>query len=222
MRPAILFDLFAPVTKLPGVGPRIADMIEKIAGARIIDLLWHLPTGVIDRRYRPKIAQAEPGRIATLIVRIDAHVAPRSPRQPYKVRCIDDTGFLHLVFFHARPDYLKKQLPEGEIRVISGTVESFAGEAQMTHPDHIGTLADLEAVAGVEPVYRLTAGLTLKTIGKAVRGALDMTPDLPEWIDAAWLERQGWASWHTSLRRVHEPENESDLDPQTPVRRRLA
>jgi ATP-dependent DNA helicase RecG len=65
MRPAILFDLFAPVTALPGIGPRLGPLIEKAAGPRVVDLLWHLPTGLIDRRYSPKISALEAGPIAS-------------------------------------------------------------------------------------------------------------------------------------------------------------
>ena len=180
MRPQILFDLFVPVTTLAGVGPRIAKLIERAAGAQVVDLLWHLPSGLIDRRYSPKLGEATPGRIATLTVRVAAHMAPRSKRQPYKIRCLDDSGEIDLVFFHARPDYLARALPEGEVRVVSGTVEDFNGQLQMTHPDHIGTLEEAAAVGGVEPVYRLTAGLTLNTVGRAVRAALAKAPELPE------------------------------------------
>ena len=215
MRPQILFDLFSPVTRLTGVGPRIAALIEKVAGPHIVDLLWHLPTGLIDRRYRPPIARAEPGRIATFEVRVDSHLPGRSQRQPYKVRCADDTGFLHLVFFHPRRDYLEKALPIGEVRLVSGRVEEFNGELQITHPDHIGTLAEEATVAGVEPVYPLTAGLSLKVLGKAIRGALSEAPDLPEWQDPALRDREKWPSWRTALTVAHAPQDERDLLPDS-------
>jgi len=222
MRPQILFDLFVPVTTLAGVGPRIAKLIERAAGAQVVDLLWHLPSGLIDRRYSPKLGEATPGRIATLTVRVAAHMAPRSKRQPYKIRCLDDSGEIDLVFFHARPDYLARALPEGEVRVVSGTVEDFNGQLQMTHPDHIGTLEEAAAVGGVEPVYRLTAGLTLNTVGRAVRAALAKAPELPEWIDASWLARQEWLPWRAALEAVHAPEDEADLLPTASPRMRLA
>ncbi|MGE5146778.1 MAG: ATP-dependent DNA helicase RecG, partial [Candidatus Eiseniibacteriota bacterium] len=192
------------------------------AGAKLVDLLWHLPTGIIDRRYSPKIMEAEPGRIATMVVRIDAHIAPPNRRLPYKVRCVDDTGFLHLVYFHANADYLKRALPEGETRVVSGKVDHFNNEVQITHPDYVGTLEELETLRAVEPVYPLTAGLTPKTLAKAIKGALDKAPDLEEWIDAATARQQGWPAWRAALRLAHAPQAESDLAPTTPQRRRLA
>ncbi|HJO69451.1 MAG TPA: ATP-dependent DNA helicase RecG, partial [Rhodospirillales bacterium] len=90
------------MTSLAGVGPRIAALIERVAGARVANLLWHLPTGLIDRRYTPLIAEARAGAVATLTVTVDRHLVPRNRRQPYKVLCFDETGSIALVFFHAR------------------------------------------------------------------------------------------------------------------------
>jgi ATP-dependent DNA helicase RecG len=222
LRPEILFPLFAPATSLPGIGPRLAKAVEKAAGPQVRNLLWHLPVGIIDRRYAPTIGEARPGSIATITVQVAAHRRPSNPRQPYRVRCFDRSGEMDLVFFHARPDYLHKVLPEGETRVVSGRVEIFRDAVQMTHPDHIGTLAELERLQTVEPVYRLTAGLTRKPLARAIAAALDRAPDLPEWIDAALLKREGWMSWRESLRAAHAPADEAALDPGTPARARLA
>jgi ATP-dependent DNA helicase RecG len=138
------------------------------------------------------------------------------------VRCRDETGFIHLVFFNARPDYLLTALPVGETRVVSGRVNRFEAELQMTHPDYIVPLTELQSLQKVEPVYPLTAGLTPKVLGKAIREALARAPELPEWIDPAYLKREGWPPWRASLQTVHQPEGESDLALDTPARQRLA
>ncbi|HLI11406.1 MAG TPA: ATP-dependent DNA helicase RecG [Alphaproteobacteria bacterium] len=222
MRPQILYPLFAAATTLPGIGPRLGKLVEKLAGPRIVDLLWHLPVGVIDRRYAPKVRDAAEGRIATLTVWVDGHQPPGNPRLPYRVRCRDETGFLFLVFFHARPDYLHKLLPPGAQVVVSGRVERFRDQLQITHPDHVGSIGELESLKGVEPVYPLTTGLTLKVLGRAIRAALKRAPELPEWIDGAHLARTGWPSWRAALNAAHAPESEADLDPATTARTRLA
>jgi ATP-dependent DNA helicase RecG len=222
MRPQALFPLFAPVTTLPGIGPRLGPLVERLAGPRIVDLLWHLPSGLIDRRYAPKIAEAKEGVIATLTLWIDGHLPAGNPRLPYRVRCRDETGFMFLVFFHARADYLQKALPVGEQRVVSGRLERFRDQLQITHPDHIGTLEELASLKGVEPVYPLTTGLTLKVLGKAVRAAVARAPSLPEWIDAAYLKRNAWPAWRAALDLAHAPEDEAALAPSSPARQRLA
>ena len=49
MRPDILNPLFAEVETLPSVGPQVAKLLKKLDITRIVDLLYHLPTGVIER-----------------------------------------------------------------------------------------------------------------------------------------------------------------------------
>ncbi len=222
MRPEILFSLFAEVISLPGVGPRNAKLVQGLAGPHVIDLLWHLPREVVDRRFSPKVTQAPEGHIVTLTVTVDAHFPSRDKRRPYKVRCSDDTGFLTLVFFHARPDYLERLLPVGSTRVVSGRVEHFGGEIQMAHPDHVVPPEEAGSVRRVEPVYPMTAGLSTKTLRKAIDAALEKAPDLPEWLDPAFREKRHWAGWRDSLRAAHAPEGEASLSPLTKARERLA
>ena len=61
MRPESLFPFFKPVTSIKGIGPRLAVLVEKASGPHVIDLCWHLPSAIIDRRYAPPVADARPG-----------------------------------------------------------------------------------------------------------------------------------------------------------------
>ena len=222
MRPPSLFPIFGDINALPGIGPRLQELVERVAGPRIVDLLWTLPTGLVDRRHAPKIAEAVFGEIATIAVRIDAHEAPGAPKRPYRVICSDETGFMTLVFFHAKPDWLEKTYPVGEIRVVSGRVDEFGGGRQMTHPDFVATLEDADSIRTVQPVYPLTQGLTQKVIKRAVDGALDRTPGLAEWVDENLLAQRQWPDWRTALKRAHRPESGPDLLPESVARVRLA
>ena len=222
MRPEILYPLFAPVTDLQGVGPRVGKLVEKAAGPHVADLLWLLPSNLVDRRHAPKATEARPGEIATMTVNVMQHRPGPTKRQPYKVLCSDDTGILTLVFFHARPDYLKKILPEGETRVVSGKIEIFNNEIQMTHPDHVVPPAEADDIRIVEPVYPLTAGLTPKVMGKAVREALARAPETEEWLDPAHLAREEWKPWREALAAAHAPDGEGALYPGSQDRTRLA
>ncbi len=221
-RPDILFPLFVQIRTLKGVGPRIEKLVERVAGPKIVDLLWTLPTGVIDRSHRPQITAAQDGALATITVRVEQHQVPRNPRVPYRVRCSDETGVIDLVFFRGDKKYLQSVLPVGETRIVSGKVDYYRGEPQMTHPDHILTEEEFADLPPYEPVYPLTAGLTQKTMAKAVGQAVDRAADLPEWQDASWLKQQDWQNWLAALREAHQPEALSSLDPLTPARQRLA
>ncbi|MHA1538393.1 MAG: ATP-dependent DNA helicase RecG [Alphaproteobacteria bacterium] len=222
MRPGILFPLFAPATSLAGVGPRIGAAIERLAGSHVVDLLWHLPSGIIDRRYAPRIAEAIPGRIATLTLQVDRHIPSPNRRLPYKVRCRDATGFLHLVFFHAKGDYLERTLPVGETRIISGTIEKFRDEIQITHPDHICKPEEIDTLQAVEPVYPLTAGVSQKVLARTIREALACAPELGEWIEPSVVASRQWQGWREALQAAHQPEEETDLGPDNKARQRLA
>jgi ATP-dependent DNA helicase RecG len=222
VRPTILNPLFAEITALPGVGPRLAKLFVKLAGERVVDLCWHLPSGLIDRSYQPKLGAAEIGRVATVTVKVVAHEPGRSARQPTRVRCEDETSTLDLVFFHGKPDWLAKQLPVGETRVVSGRIEAYGGHLQMVHPDHIAPVSEKDNLAGGEPVYPLTAGLMPKVVAKAAQAAALRAPALPEWLDPALKRREGWPDWQAALQAAHHPEREADLQPEAKPRQRLA
>jgi ATP-dependent DNA helicase RecG len=222
MRPQSLTPLFAQVTSLPGIGPRLGKLVERLAGPLVLDLLWHLPFGVIDRRNAPTVAKAQPGTVATVTVTVDEHIVPHNRRVPYRVWCSDETGQLCLTYFNGREDYLKKLLPTGERRVVSGKVELYQGDVQMTHPDHVVPVEELESILRVEPVYGLTGGLTQRPLQKAIAAAVERAPGLPEWQDAAYLKKQKWPGWKAALTTAHAPAEESDLSPNQPARARLA
>jgi ATP-dependent DNA helicase RecG len=222
VRPHILYPLFAPVDTVKGLGPKLAKLTERLVGPHVVDLLWHLPCATIDRRLTPTVAEAPDGRIVTLTVTVDGHMPPSQSRHPYRVRCRDETGFIELVFFHARNEWLLKLLPLGDTVVVSGRVERFNGLPQMPHPDHVVPLESKATLEVVEPVYPLTAGLASKVMRKAVAGALATTPELPEWQDPAWLHRHNWPSWREALTTAHAPQEEGDLTALAPARARLA
>ncbi len=223
MRPQILFPLFAEVTALSGIGPRLAKLIEKLAGPRVVDLCWHLPSGLIDRRYRPRLAQAEVGRLVTLELLVGTTLAPRSKRQPFRVTCFDEGTAVDLVYFHADPGWLGKLLPEGSRRLVSGKLERYGQSLQITHPDHVLPPDEAESLPLVEPVYPMTAGLAPKALQRAIAGALERVPEaLPEWQDRTILSRRNLPAFRAALTAVHAPENEGDLSPLSPPRQRLA
>ena len=222
MRPTILFPLFAEIRTLPGVGPKLEKLIAKIAGPRLVDLIFDLPVGVIDRSYRPKLIAAESGRIATLQLHVLDHLPPRVKSQPYKVRVSDDTAAMDLVFFHADAKYLAQILPPGSRRLVSGKIERFKDRLQMAHPDYVVAPEEASSLPQHEAIYGLTEGLTAKTMAKAVHGALARVPLMPEWQDPAFLRQRGFPGFNDALAAAHAPVHEPDLSPQTVVRQRLA
>jgi len=222
MRPELLFDYFADIERLPGIGKRNKVAIERLAGARTKDLLFHTPVGLVDRRYRPKVAAAIPGSIVTVEVTVREHRPSQNRRMPYRVICSDDTSELTLVFFNPRADWLHKQLPEGENRIISGKLEHYQDKAQMTHPDYMVDPANPDELPLLETIYPLTAGLSGKVLRKAITAALDTLPELPEWHDKNLMAREKWPTFLEAIRSQHQPDGAEDIAPKSRHKRRLA
>jgi ATP-dependent DNA helicase RecG len=228
MRPSLLNPLFAAVTTLAGVGPQLEKLYRRLVDreqpARVIDVLFHLPTGAIDRRARPKLRDVVPDTVVTVAVTVDRHrpPPPHRPRAPYQVYTSDETGDLTLTYFNARKDYLQRLLPVGERRYVSGTVALYDHMRQMVHPDRVVAEADLAKLPLVEPVYPLTEGLSLNQVRKAADAALARLPDLPEWQEASWVARERFPSFAEALRILHRPAEPADLLPEGLAWSRLA
>ncbi|WP_170413393.1 ATP-dependent DNA helicase RecG [Ruegeria atlantica] len=221
-RPEILFPLFAGLETLEGVGPKTAQNMAQAGIESPRDVLFGLPYAVVDRRRRDTIQGADLPRTLTVEVTVGTHRPPRNKGGAYRVHVEDSQADFQLVFFHARGDYLKKVLPQGSRRVISGKLELFDGLTQMVHPDHMLPVENAGEIPEFEPVYHLTQGVTQKTAYKAARSALARAPELAEWIDPAQVSRQGWADWATAIHAAHNPQGADDVAAHAPARERLA
>ncbi|ANK72372.1 MULTISPECIES: ATP-dependent DNA helicase RecG [Ensifer] len=230
MRPALLDPLFSPLDTLPGIGPKIGELYARLLGretiedCRVVDLVFHAPHSLIDRRQQPGIAHAPQGVIVTITGRVDRHQPPPrgKPNLPYRVFLHDETGELALTYFRVKGNWLEKSLPVDETVIVSGKVDWFNGRPSMVHPDYAVRASEAENLPLVEPVYGLTAGLSPRILRKSIEAAVARVPDMPEWMDDALLTRQGFSTAAESFRALHDPRDATDLDPQAPARRRLA
>jgi ATP-dependent DNA helicase RecG len=233
LRPSLLDPLFAPVTSLAGVGPKVAAALNRLLGdgerpARVIDLLFHLPYAAVSRTVKGSIAEAPVGETVTLLVTVAAHrpSPPGRSRAPYRVLVEDESGDVTLVFFHAPRARMETMLPVGSRRLVSGRIEMWDGRRQMVHPDRVLDERAAAEMPGVEPVYGSTEGITSRLIGRYASEALRRLPELPEWQDAAFVKRGGFPPFKEAVEALHRPaEAETDdggPEAQSPPRRRLA
>src|SRR5580700_589214 len=229
MRPNVLNPLFAALSALPGVGPKLEKLFARLLSRegeppRTIDLLFHLPTGFVDRRNQPKLSEVRPETVVTVAVTVDRHrpPPPNRPRAPYNIDTSDDTNTLMITYFNARKDYLQKLFPEGELRYVSGTATFYDGHLQMVHPDRVVDAAGLARLPLIDPVYPLTEGLHPNQVSKAMEAALDRLPILPEWQDPAWLARNDYPAFADALRSIHRPAVPEDIAPESAAWSRLA
>ena len=215
MRPDILNPLFAEVETLPGVGPQVAKLLKRLGITRTVDLLYHLPTGVIERMRVPAASGALIGRNIILELKPFDMRETRSGRGPMRVFAADrDGNTISLVYFN-NPGWAKKSLPLGQARIVSGKLEAYGDEWQIIHPEVIQPGKDAEPAAR-EPVYPLTEGITNKRMRDLAAQAVERAPELPEWIEPRLAAREAWRPWRSALAEAH-------LDPLArDARRRLA
>lgn len=220
-RPEILFPLFSRIDGLAGVGPKTAALFDNMDIKLPRDLLFTLPQNGITRRYIEKAADARPPEMIIIPVEVSSIHRPASRNRPWRVTVSDGVTDISLVFFHARPEWIEKEFPLGQKRVISGKIEAFDGVLQIVHPDHV--LKDGEELPpSFEPVYPLTAGLGQRQIRKAVASALQLAPPLDDWIDPGFLAEQSWPDWNAALSQAHAPRSHADISMSNPARARLA
>lgn len=229
-RPQSLDPLFRSLHSLKGVGSHLSALLTRFFGAPdgqeavALDVLMHMPSGVVDRRKMVGVANTWMGGTVTLKLHIDRHIAPPRGKAhiPHRVLAHDETGDIQLVFFRAEGGWVERALPVGEERFVSGEVGFFNGEKQITHPDYIVEPEKFATLPLVEPVYPLTQGLSSKALTKVVRQVVETVPELPEWAAPETLQKFKWPTFQSAMRAVHLPQAPEDGDLLGPARLRLA
>src|SRR5438874_3267330 len=215
MRPEILNPLFAEVEVLKGGGPQISKFLKKLDLSRVVDVVYHLPTGAIERVHAPAANAALLGRNVILEVTPFDTRESRSGRGPMRIFASDaDGNTISLIYFN-NPGWAKRSLPKGETRIVSGKLEQYGDEWQIIHPE-VAEPGKGPAPAIREPVYPLTEGLRNRGMGGPAREALERAPELPEWVEPGLLAREVWRDWRASLALVHREPGAED------ARKRLA
>lgn len=212
MRPDTLNFLFSDVRSLSGVGDKLAGRIKELCnGTRIVDVLFHLPVEIRRRVAFSHMDELVSGTLGILPVKITEHIVPKLKRLPYRVRGTFDSTEVELVFFHYYPASLQKNLPVGEVIYISGKIEWDGENIKIIHPDYMEKRC--ENIPLFEPVYSLTQGISIKMIQKIMAQILAKIPNLPEWDDIPFMQKQGFLDWKNSLIQIHQPhqmENEKN------------
>ncbi|MGF1550516.1 MAG: ATP-dependent DNA helicase RecG [Sphingomonadaceae bacterium] len=202
MRPAILNPLFAEIEALKGVGPKLAKPLKRLRLERVVDLIFHLPTGWIDRKKVETLDMKDAGQVVVVTV-TPVDYRQGGPKSPFRVLATDAQGnYLTLTYFN-NPGWAKKQFPLGEAKAVSGRLDLYGQELQIVHPDIVVKPEEAEAIPLREPVYPLSEGLTNKRLSQLAGQGLERRPDLAEWIEPSLLDRRGWPGWAQALETAH-------------------
>src|SRR6478672_4752979 len=163
MRPDVLNPLFAEVEVLKGVGPQNSKLLKRLDLTRVVDVLYHLPTGAIERIRAPAASPALLGRNVILELTPFETRESRSGRGPTRIFATDSDGnAISLIYFN-NPGWAKRSLPIGQMRTVSGKLEAYGDEWQIIHPE-VSEPGKGPQPAIREPVYPLTEGLTSRRL----------------------------------------------------------
>jgi ATP-dependent DNA helicase RecG len=203
MRPDLLNPLFAEIEVLKGIGPALAKPLAKLGLARVVDLLFHLPTGIVHRQRVQRLDDAAEGSIVSVEV-TPTEYRQGGPRSPFRVFATDSQGdVLTLTYFGGSGGYARKLLPLGAKRLVSGKLEHYGQERQIVHPDYVLSPDEGAKLPESEAVYPLSEGLTGRRLSHLVEQAMPRAPELQEWIEPSLLASREWPAWRTALEAIH-------------------
>ena len=212
--------LSQPVQFLRGVGPRRAALLAKLSLYTVDDLLWFLPSRYEDRRDLTPIGMLQTGSRQTFCGRVTAFQQRHTSggRSVASLLIEDSSAPLTCKWFQHRGLALKERFPVGTHVVGTGVVtfSPYEGHREVVHPD----LEVLES-EGTElihfnrlvPIYRLTAGLTQKSMRSLMHQTVTLfAPMVPETLPESVRNAHQLPLLGRAIQEVHFPSDGADLD----------
>lgn len=201
--------LFEKIDTLRGIGKQLSSYLRKKKIEKVKDLIFTFPYSSTDRTNQTKVKSLQIGSICTITVNVKKYNFPRVRNLPNRVYCEDETGKIDIVFFNSRENYIKKVLPINKRVVISGKVSFYKKKYQITNPDYISKIENLDYIKQVIPKYSLTEGINEKIYRKIMENVLKKLQEFDEWYDKELLKEQRFPSWKESIVKIHKAENEN-------------
>ena len=215
------------VVYVKGVGPKVANLLNKLGIFTAKDLMFYFPKRHIDYSSRTLIRNLKEGQDCTVIGEIKSISAYNTAKGLgiVSLSVTDGTGLVKLNFFYAKASkYLleryKSQFIRGSNIIISGKakIDKFSGIFTIDRPEYQVLSGDFEEksslnIGRIVPVYQLVEGLNIKFLRRAIFNALEKYLDaIPEVIPDAIKERNNLLDRKTALKQIHFPENEELLE----------
>ena len=202
---------------LKGVGPKKAELLQKLGIKTVYDLCEYFPYRHEDRRFVTPIASLYDGESALVSGYADRVELNRirSNLQILKARLTDESGSVTVVWFNQ--PWLKQQLYDGKELTVYGKAEVHGNLRTMNAAEY--ELRHTTEGFGILPVYGLTAGINQKTMRKIVASALELCGDeIREFLPADFRKKYRLEERGTAIRNYHVPK---DFESLQSSRRRL-
>ena len=204
--------LFQEVSSLKGVGSKIKKYLEKKKIEKIKDFLWDLPYSIVDRSKISKLDKLEIGKIMTIKVVVSKYNFPRIRNLPNKVVCQENEKKIHIVFFNSPEGYIRKILPIGNEVIISGKINFYKKNYQITNPTYIKKSDNVSDITKIFPKYSLTEGLKEKTYRNLLSKVLKKLDDKSDWYEEKFLKENKFNNFKNTFLNLHNPDKEIDIN----------
>ena len=202
--------IFNDISKLKGVGPQLSRYLKKKKIEKVKDIILSLPYSETDRSKLYKLNELEVGKIQTVKAIVKKLSFPRIRNLPNKIICEDETGKINIVYFNSREGYLRKLFPLNEWVIISGKVNYFNKNYQITNPDYVTTLDNKEYVVKNIPKYNLTKGINEKKYRSISEQVINQIPAINDWLDENYISKHNLLSWNESIDKLHKSKDGKD------------
>lgn len=172
------------------------------------DLLLLVPRRYLDRTRLYRIRELKPGQDATVLGRITAVgvILTRNKGELVSIRIADDTGSVRVVWFH-RPE-LKTRFRTGQTILVSGMVSEYRGLGFVNPEFQLIDQEEFHFTGEVIAVYPLTEGLSLFTLRRLMRTAVDQYQRyFPETLPEPLRQRYGFPAIGPAIAALHFPES---------------
>ncbi|SFC48015.1 ATP-dependent DNA helicase RecG [Marinospirillum celere] len=224
-----------PVTELQGVGPALAEKLNRLGLFSLQDLLFHLPLRYEDRTQISALGQLRVGSTAVVEGEVISCEVSQGRRRSLLARIRDGSGLLSLRFFHFSAS-MKSQLQPGKRVRCYGEARPGATGLEIYHPE-FRVLRDDQPPPALEqlltPVYPVTEGLQQKRLRQLITAALQQMQEQPldELLPQHLLQASQFAfladwSLAAAIHYLHHPPADADLmtlsEGLHPAQRRLA
>ncbi|WP_041500003.1 ATP-dependent DNA helicase RecG, partial [Xanthomonas sacchari] len=205
----------APLTTLPGVGPKLAEKFAARGLSTLQDLWLHLPLRYEDRTRLTTVAALQPGVPAQVEGRVQAVDRGFRYRPMLRVAVADDSrGTLVLRFFQFRAAQAAQFAVGARLRAF-GTPKPGQHGLEFVHPSYQILGEDDDAALGdrLDPVYPAVEGVGPATVRRLIGQALDRLPEEAalELLPASLLAELGLPSLRSALLVAHRPPPQADL-----------
>ncbi len=201
----------SPITSIKGIGEKTAMLFHRVGVHTVGELLSYYPR-TYDMYQEPvtfaNLKAEEIQAVAGFLRK--APSVTKTKRYAVTTVVLEEFGeYLHLTWFNM--PFLKNTLTPGSTYIFRGRVQKKKGRLVMEQPEYFTPEAYEEKLNTMQPIYGLTAGLSNKTVAKAVKQALDGRNLNPEYLPEEIRMSQELAEYNFALQTIHFPVKWEDL-----------